>query len=82
MPVVDRCVHLLGALRSTEAVEAISFVLQERTMPIDVVKGAILAAGHLALAHPREQPASSGSLALPLNPSATTNAWQPPSIAV
>ncbi len=53
---IERCVHLLGALhRSTESIDVIEELLGSRAMPPEVVKVVILAAGQLAVAHQRHR---------------------------
>ena len=52
---VERCVHLLGALRSAESIDVIEDLLRARYLPVEVVKVAILAAGQLATIHGRHQ---------------------------
>ncbi len=52
---VERCVHLLGALRFAESVDVIEDLLRARYLPVEVAKVTILAAGQLATIHGRYQ---------------------------
>lgn len=56
IPVVERCVNLLGALSTECTVPVLNEVLRKPALPATVAKVAILAAGNLAQAFPDEAP--------------------------
>ena len=52
--VIERCVHLLGALYADVAIDVLSDLVRARHLPVEVVKVAILAAGYVGQMRPND----------------------------